>query len=64
MRAGGQNHVLATVPPEIKYFTHYVGGCVGQRANLDWYGISRPHRDSLSVVEEYPSNFKPNNNKR
>jgi hypothetical protein len=52
MRAGGQNHVLAIVPPEWKYFTHYVGGCVGQRANLDWYGISLPHSDSLSVVEE------------
>jgi hypothetical protein len=63
MRVGGQNYVLATVPPERKYFTHYEGGCVGQRAGIDAYGISRSHRDSLPVVEECPSKSKPNNNK-
>jgi hypothetical protein len=46
MRMGGQRHVPAALPPVQVPGTHYIGGCVGPRADLD--GSGKSHRfDSI-----------------
>jgi hypothetical protein len=46
---GGQRHAPAALPPE-RLGTHCTGGWMGQRANLDRCGKSRPHRDSIPTL--------------
>jgi len=43
----GQRHASAAPYPRERPGTHCTGGWVGLRAGLDWYGKSRPHRDSI-----------------
>jgi hypothetical protein len=47
MVVGGQRHALAALPPEKRPGTHYLGGWVGSRANLDRFEKSHPDRDSI-----------------
>jgi len=44
---GGQCNIKATLLPEKRPGTLWIGGWVGPRAGLDGCGISHPHRDSI-----------------
>jgi hypothetical protein len=47
MRVGGQLHAPAALPPGKRTGTHFIGGWVGSRADLDVCEKSRPYRDSV-----------------
>jgi len=42
MGVGGQRHAPAALPPGKRPGSHFTGGCVGPRADLDGNGKSRP----------------------
>jgi hypothetical protein len=47
MGVGRQRHTPAALPPGKRPGTHCTGGWVGPRADLEGYGKSRLHRDSI-----------------
>jgi hypothetical protein len=47
MGAGRQGHAPAALPPVKRPGTHFTGEWVGLTAGLNWYGQSRPHRNSI-----------------
>jgi len=47
MGADGQRHVPAALTMGKRPATHYTGGWVGTKADLDWCGKSRPYRDPI-----------------
>jgi hypothetical protein len=44
---GGQRHAPAALPPGKRAGTHFAGGWVGPRADLDGCGKSHPYRKSV-----------------
>ena len=53
MGVGGQLHAPAALPPGKRPGTHFIGGWVGPRADLDGCEKSRPHRDFLLPVRDF-----------
>ena len=47
MGVDGQRHAPAALPPEKRPGIHFIGGCVGPRADLDGCGKSPPPHSPL-----------------